>query len=72
MTCPYCHKDSLDKEPQILSRKLCSENNLVKEYANPGGRELHFESGVKVQLTDCCCWCDYETLKKKLKESKND
>ena len=65
MTCPYCKRNCIDAEPTIKARKLLS-GKLMSEVCNPGGRELVLKSGKHIQLTDCCSWCDYETIKKEL------
>lgn len=65
--CPYCNRDPLDAEPKLKARELCKKNGLKGEYMNPGGRELIFPFG-SIQLTDCCSWCDYETLKEEIEK----
>jgi len=65
--CPICNKNSCDSEPLKLSRELLDKHEFTSEYCNPGGRELMVD-GKRIQLFDCCTWCDYKTLKDKLEE----
>jgi hypothetical protein len=72
--CPICNKNTLDPKGKEESLKLISEYErkgifITGEHMNPGGRELWFEN-KKIQLFDCCYWCDYETLKSRLMEIK--
>ena len=45
---------------------------IIGEYMNPGGRELKFNNGIRIQLCDYCGWCDLEKIKTYFKEVKND
>jgi len=63
MICPYCGKDRDSREAIDKISLLCKEvGGLKEEIVNPGGRLLIFSFGEK-QLSDQCCWCDYENLK---------
>lgn len=64
--CPYCQKDTLDKNARDQIRKLSDEQGLQEEWCNPGGRQLIFPWG-SVQFTDCCYHCDLLTLKERIK-----
>jgi len=59
--CPICGGDrSQEMSPEL--RKLINLHRLIREDVNPGGRELIFETGGKIQLTDECNACDYKSL----------
>jgi len=63
MICPYCGKDRDSREAINMISLLCKKvGGLKEEIVNPGGRLLIFSFGEK-QLSDQCCWCDYENLK---------
>jgi len=65
--CSICGKDTMDKEPLIMARKLVNKYNLIAEMVNPGGRSLEFDFG-KIQLHEECFWCDYENIKSKIEK----
>ena len=65
--CPCCKRNPMDPSPRNKIRELVKKYGCTGELCNPGGRELHFPFG-KVQLSDQCVWCDYETLHKAIVE----
>ena len=59
--CPICLRNN-DGTPLQKAKEFIASHGLVSEYVNPGGRELLFRNGKRVQLFDCCPWCDYDVL----------
>jgi len=63
MKCPICGGDRDMKMP-IELKNLISENKLISEHVNPGGRELVFKTKGRIQVSDMCNACDYEAIQK--------
>lgn len=66
--CPICGGDRSQKSSIALDA-LIKQSNIIREYVNPGGRELVFEKKGRIQLSDECNACDHLKLTKFLKES---
>ena len=67
--CPYCKLDPMNSTARHAIRYLCNTYKCHTEMMNPGGRELGFPEPIgRIQLTDMCYHCDYETIIKRIKE----
>ena len=59
--CPICGGNRSEKRTQQLDN-LIEQCVLISEYVNPGGRELIFKRGGRIQLTNECNACDHLLL----------
>lgn len=41
---------------------LFGKNPVTSNLCNPGGRQMEFQDGKKIQLTDWCDTCDIKAL----------
>jgi len=65
--CPVCKRNSFDDLPRKATSALLSAYGCTSEMVNPGGREFLFPFG-RIQVSDCCYWCDLETVMTRLLE----
>jgi hypothetical protein len=71
LKCPYCGNNMMNRSPENV-KKVIRMVGLSSESVGPGGRELIFKDGKKIQLSDMCGVCDENKIWKFVKENYPD
>lgn len=65
--CPICNRNPIDDRPRKATAALLSAYECTALNHNPGGCEFFFPFG-RIQVQECCEWCDLETMMTRLLE----
>ena len=60
--CPICKGDRDRKFSAELHEAFVKLGGFRSEWMNPGGREVNFGNGSRIQLEDQCNNCDHEAI----------
>lgn len=61
--CAICGEDYLSRKLyQEMVEAIRKMGGLTGEMCNPGGRELTFQNGKRIQLSDYCTNCDFRDI----------